>query len=245
MTIEKGSNSALDQVDKEWKTKAIFAYSSCCQVITRPSVQEQIITLHSRHLQEWSSIRKTNFEIPYSLVYLPSGLDDVTLRYPVAMTMFDDVNVHRLCCIHEDNELGINYIQPTVAYPKVKIDYSNDHLQSVYVHDGTRPNLYHLNQPKQTSIHFMDLPGFPLKKDIPVEYSYGNLYQAWNYVALLTHKLKIPPKMTMLNENKGKWKQQQIETLLFQLLQPYASLCGFVCYPAWWLIFPGCTSKSP
>ncbi|CAG2236821.1 ISWI [Mytilus edulis] len=224
--ITKGSSSALDLADNEWKIKAIFAHSSCCQVITRPSVQEQIITLHSRHLQEWSSIRSTNFEMPYSLVYLPSGLDDVTLRYPVAMTMFDDVNVHRLCYMHEDNKLGINNIQPKVAYPKVKIDYSNDNLQSVYVHDGTRPNLYHLNQPKQTSIHFMDLPGFPLKKDIPVEYSYGNLYQAWNYIALLTHKMQIPPQMKMLNENKGKWSKQQIETLLFQLLQPYASLCG-------------------
>ncbi|VDI30258.1 Hypothetical predicted protein [Mytilus galloprovincialis] len=169
--ITKGSSSALDLADNEWKIKAIFAHSSCCQVITRPSVQEQIITLHSRHLQEWSSIRSTNFEMPYSLVYLPSGLDDVTLRYPVAMTMFDDVNVHRLCYMHEDNELGINNIHPTVAYPKVKIEYSNDNLQSV--------------------LH-----------------------------------LQIPPQMKMLNENKGKWSKQQIETLLFQLLQPYASLCG-------------------
>lgn len=37
-------------------------------------------------------------------------------------------------CFTEDNELGINNIHPTVAYPKVKIEYSNDNLQSVYVH---------------------------------------------------------------------------------------------------------------
>jgi len=37
----------------------------------------------------------------------------------------------------------------------------------------------------------MDLPGFTVNGRIPVDISYGCLYQAWTYVALLTHKVYI------------------------------------------------------
>jgi len=82
-------------IDPEWKKNVLNSFCSCSQSITRPTIQEQIVTKHSRRLLKWLSYRDSS--LPYSVILLPSKLDGTTLKYPVAKTMFSDVSVHRLC----------------------------------------------------------------------------------------------------------------------------------------------------
>lgn len=37
----------------------------------------------------------------------------------------------------------------------------------------------------------MDIPGFPVKQFVPVDLSYGCLYQSWTYVALLAYQVNV------------------------------------------------------
>ena len=87
-------------IDPEWKKSALMLFSSCSQIITRPTVQEQIINVHSRHLHEWIHSKSSTTQLPYCLVYLPSDLDSSKLMFPVAMNMYEDISMHRLCCVY-------------------------------------------------------------------------------------------------------------------------------------------------
>ncbi|XP_052093537.1 uncharacterized protein LOC127729717 [Mytilus californianus] len=229
----KGSAFMLNSINPKWQTDTLKLFSSCKQSNTRPTIQEQAITVSSRTLLKWLKFPRTS----HSSVFLPSALDDMTLKYPKVTTMFSDVKINRLCCVHEkffdqklkdkaefdkemiDKKFGIKKWK----FPRIKSLYSNTRKNFISIEDGLKEKTYKLKKPQEICLHFMDIPGFPVKQFVPVDLSYGCLYQSWTYVALLAYQLSVPA-FDQLISTKG-LERKQIESLLYQLIQPYASLC--------------------
>ncbi|XP_071152762.1 uncharacterized protein [Mytilus edulis] len=232
----KGSAFMLNSINPKWQTDTLKLFSSCKQSNTRPTIQEQAITVSSRTLLKWVTFPKTS----NSSIFLPSTLDDMTLKHPKVTTMFSDVKINRLCCVHEkyfdqklkkeaademDRRERLNNTLGIIKWklPNVKSLYNNTRKNFISIEDGLKEKTYKLKKPQEICVHFMDIPGFPVKQFVPVDLSYGCLYQSWTYVALLAYQLSVP-SFDQLISTKG-LERKQIESLLYQLIQPYASLC--------------------
>ncbi|XP_033743245.1 uncharacterized protein LOC117329409 isoform X2 [Pecten maximus] len=187
-----GSAKALLSLDPDWTINTLLKFSTCSQVLTRVTVQEQLLTYQSRTLEDWLEGYSHNNHVDSTFAFLPRELDAMTLMFPHFDSIFDSVAVHRLCFSADQ----LRYFQPT---HKLK-----------------------LNVP----IHFVDIPGFNPSETIPGDLSYGCLFQGWVYIALLAQCLRLPTYKNIFQGELNGLKRPEIETLLYRLLQPYASLCG-------------------
>ncbi|XP_021366171.1 uncharacterized protein LOC110458668 [Mizuhopecten yessoensis] len=187
-----GSAKALLSLDPDWSINTLLKFSSCSQVLTRVTVQEQLLTFQSRTLEDWLEGYGYNSSIDSTFVYLPRQLDAGNLMFPHYDSIFDDVAVHRLC-------------------------FSADQLRHFQPNHKLK-----LNVP----IHFVDIPGFIPTEKIPGDLSYGCLFQGWIYIALLAQKLQLPTYKNLFQGDPSGLSRAEIESLLYRLLQPYASLCG-------------------
>ena len=55
--------------------------------------------------------------------------------------------------------------------------------------DGNVEKSYMLKIPQEVNLHFMDIPSYSLKKEVPADVSFGCLYQSWTYIALLANQV--------------------------------------------------------
>ncbi|XP_060065175.1 uncharacterized protein LOC132545509 [Ylistrum balloti] len=187
-----GSAKALVSLDPDWSINTLLRFSSCSQVLTRVTVQEQLLTYQSRTLEDWLEGYSFNSHVDSSFAFLPRELDARSLMFPRFDSIFDDVVVHRLCFSADQ----FRHFQPT---HKLK-----------------------LNVP----IHFVDIPGFVPSESISADLSYGCLFQGWVYIALLAQRLQLPIYKNLFQGDLSGLKREEIESLLYRLVQPYASLCG-------------------
>ncbi|XP_052813517.1 uncharacterized protein LOC128240741 isoform X2 [Mya arenaria] len=196
--LSEGSRKVRDYLHPEWKASVLQSVMNCTQQLTRYTVQERHITQVSRNIYDWDPS-----EWNALFTFLPRHLTEVTLTFPVAMEMFKDIGVHRLCYFGQ---------------------ILSENVQTLETYGANEDSFITFRHPA----HFVDIEGIVPSSDIQFDYLFADAKSAYAYVALITSRLLLPSYKNILvtEENEKEFTREQIETLLHRMLQSYASLCG-------------------